>query len=166
MCLGNTPYGRIRTGILTAIAAVMLILSTYVMKREPGLTAKKGLGWYVALVSIPFAVVGLIGYVLYGQTGANLNTIAIGLVAAGIVINVLVAVKPIKLVEFVPYVLYWVAIGLVLIQDMGYISNVFVGTDNQTFATSYLVAFVGLAGATVFAVIACLMNPVKETKAE
>lgn len=157
---------QIVTGILTAIAAVMLILSTYVMKREPGLVTKKGLGWYVALVSIPFAAVGLIGYALYGQTGANLNTIAIGLVAAGIVINVLVAVKPIKLVEFVPYVLYWVAIGLVLIQDMGYISNVFVGTDGQTFATSYLVAFVGLAGATVFAVIACLLNPVKETKAE
>lgn len=157
---------QIVTGVLTAIAALMLIVSTYV-KREPGQKlTKKGAGWYVSIVAIPFAAVGLIAYVMYGQTGVNLNTIAIALVAVGIIVNILVAVRPIKLVEFVPYLLYWIAIGLVLVQDMGFISNVFVGTDGQSFATSYLTAFVGLTGATLLAIIACILNPIKEKKVE
>lgn len=122
-------------------------------------------GFWFSAASLLFALISFIAYMCYGGSGHLLDGGAIAMMVIGMAVNVVVLVRPLPLIEFISFALYFGSLGLIIIADIGFISNVFVGTDGQSFEASYLTVFIAMVIAMAACIGACVTNPAKKKKA-
>ena len=106
--------------------------------------AKKTVGYYLFLGA---ALMALLAVIVYSARGGDvltkLSVAVIILFVAGLVINIAMAIKDIKPLEIVPFVLYLAALFVFIDSEIDFLGNVFMGIDGNT-----------LDGALIFAVVA------------
>jgi hypothetical protein len=124
---------------------------------------KKPYGYYFFLASALCALIAWLTYCFRGgDVLTNIDAKVIILFAVGIVLNVLLAIKDIKPLEIVPFILYFSAILVFVDSEITFISNIAWGTDGNHIDGGFIV--IALFG--VLSVIAGMVASIAKIEKE
>lgn len=105
-----------------------------------------GMGFILGLVSVIFAVLGIVGGIMMGK----LTAVSELLLIAGIILFAAAFAVKMNSLVFLAYFCYLAAFGRFLAEELYTISNVLTAIDGMTLAAGFWVAAVGILGAIIF----------------
>lgn len=128
-----------------------------------GFFKDKTIGFYIFLLSGAAAFIAAVVYVLRNGDvlTATTPTVTI-LLAAGIVLNVLLAVKDIKPLEIVPFILYLAALLVFVDTEITFISNVIMGIDGNAIDGAFILYCVMNTAAVAAGMAAAILKIEKD----
>lgn len=121
--------------------------------------AKKSIGFYFTAAAI---VLSLLACILYGVSRENVNAAIIVLLAFAMVTGVIVAVKPIKYAEAVPFVLTAIPLGFATYILIENISQIFFKNNVIGLSGTFVTSFVFIALAAVVSAVSLVVRQEKE----
>lgn len=125
--------------------------------------AKKTVGFYVFLASALLAFFSVLFYsVRGGDVLTEINSAVIVLFIIGIILNLLLAIKDIKPLEIIPFVLYFIALAIFLDSEINFMGNVFWGTDGNYFDALFILATLTGLLSVISGMTAAIMKVEKE----
>ena len=119
----------------------------------------KSKGWYIFAAS---AVCALISLIIYIARGGDIFTtvipVAVILSIFGILLNVLLLLKPLKPLEIVPFGLYLISLVIFFGSEIEFIGNVAYGTDGQSITADFILIAVFGFISVICGMVAAIMK--------
>ena len=115
--------------------------------------AKKSVGFYATAAA---AVLGIIAVILFATSRENNSTAIVGLLAAGLVCSALIAVKHVKLTEYIPLVLNAVALGMIFKVLLDNLADIFAKNNVLGLSSGFIASMIFCLLAAVGSIVAVI----------
>ena len=124
-------------------------------------TKKKGTGYILNLAALILGIVGLVCYLISGTDQSKMTeTVVSAMVyvpfALAILLNAAGLVKEDRMFRMFAMILYFLTLALWGFTQAGYIVNVLMGIDGNSFSLPYILSFVGMIVPMVLSFIAAV----------
>jgi hypothetical protein len=129
---------------------------------------KKGIVFFLNLITAILAILGLIFYVLSAKdkssmTETDISALVIVPFAISIALTAATLFLKHNLINIFSFILYFATFAAWLINQAGYLVNVFMGLDGNSFSFLYILTFVLIIACLVISIISFITNS-KEAK--
>ncbi len=118
----------------------------------------KTAGFFLNLIALCCGVAALVCYLISGNDRSGMTETTVSALvycplAIGALINVIALFRGKGMVKVAAFIAYFFAFAMWAYTQAGYIVNVFMGIDANTFSFAYIVSLIGMVGAMVFSLV-------------
>lgn len=130
----------------------------------------KGIGYIVNAVAAVLGIIGVICYFLSGDDRSGMTeTFVSALVYVPFILAVVCSLIGLfysnSLIKIAAFALYFFSLATWIMTQAGYIVNVFMGLDGNSFSFAYIVTFISLIACMVLSIVSGATSKKKAQKA-
>lgn len=123
----------------------------------------KSTGFMLNAVALVLGLVGLICYLLSGEDKSHMTeTVVSALVYIPFILSILASATGFFIKGSMPKIaafsLYFLTLALWLLTQAGYIVNVFMGIDGNTFSIAYILCVIGMIVPMILSIVSAAMR--------
>jgi hypothetical protein len=125
----------------------------------------KTISGYVFASCIIFALVSLITYAARGgDPFTKVLPAIVAVLAVGLIANIAFFFFEIPLLEFVPFICYFISFLMFAGSEANFISNVIMAIDGNTIDIAFVIVTITLLIASIVSMVCVIINPIRHIK--